>query len=91
MSIHRKAFRVVEGERPASDAARVDVLIALIRECRRLRSCAELDRVRAVLDVEEELGAYLQALGGDVPGLVPSLSRGRGRPKLPPREAEVAA
>lgn len=56
---------------------RLDVLEALIRYCRILRQSADVERVRAVLDVEEDLTKKLVAAGGSVPPTATELHPGR--------------
>ena len=69
--------------------SQVDVLIALIRHCRMLRMSSDVGRVRAVLDVEEDLGRRLRAAGGELPDLLPP--KRQGRPAKAPKAAEVVA
>jgi hypothetical protein len=57
--------------------ARLDVLEALVRYCRILRQSADVERVRAVLDVEEDLSKKLVSAGGTVPPTAAELHPGR--------------
>ena len=59
--------------------SRIDVLEALIRQCRILRQGADVQRVRAVLDVEEDLTKKLVAAGGAIPLTAAELHPGRAR------------
>lgn len=59
--------------------SRLDVLEALVRYCRILRQSADVERVRAVLDVEEDLTKKLVASGGAVPPTATELHPGRAR------------
>lgn len=63
----------------ASMQPRLDVLEALVRYCRILRQSADVERVRAVLDVEEDLTKKLVAAGGRVPAAAAELHPGKGR------------
>jgi hypothetical protein len=57
--------------------ARIDVYETLIRTCRMLRQSSDVERVRAVLDVEDELAKKLVAAGGTVPPTASELHPGR--------------
>lgn len=70
--------------------ARIDVYEALIRTCRMLRQSSDVERVRAVLDVEDDLAKKLVAAGGSVPPTVAELHPGRSA-RRPRRNHLVAA
>lgn len=72
--------------------ARREVYTELIRHCRLLRNASDVVRVRAVLDVEEELTKLLVACGGEVPPVHRGLERWKPRNSKTAKErSEVVA